>query len=65
MDYFRRTLLSILSAGPVPQHIGFVMDGNRRYARQRNQEVQEGHYAGFQALRKVDTFCPAELRLLL
>lgn len=59
MDYFKQTLLSILSAGPVPQHIGLVMDGNRRYARQRNQQVQEGHYAGFQALRKVGASHPA------
>jgi len=55
MDYFKRTLIGILSAGPVPQHIGFVMDGNRRYARQRNQQVQEGHSAGFQSLRNVGT----------
>lgn len=55
MDYFKHTILAILSSGPVPQHVGFVMDGNRRYARRRNEQVQQGHQAGFQALRRVGT----------
>ncbi|KAF8323210.1 dehydrodolichyl diphosphate synthetase [Clavulina sp. PMI_390] len=57
MDYFNRTIISILTAGPIPQHISFIMDGNRRYARQRNQEAQMGHYAGFESLKKTLEVC--------
>jgi hypothetical protein len=49
----QRLLIRILSAGPVPKHVAFIMDGNRRYARRRNQKVQYGHRLGFVALRRV------------
>ena len=57
---FRRGLIKVLAAGPVPQHIAFVMDGNRRYARQRNMAIKQGHTDGFNALRQV---CPSLLSL--
>lgn len=47
----------ILQTGPVPQHIGFVMDGNRRFARQRNIELKEGHSAGFESMARVLEMC--------
>lgn len=46
-------LLAVLRAGPVPQHVAFVMDGNRRYARRQHKVVWEGHADGFEALRRV------------
>jgi ditrans,polycis-polyprenyl diphosphate synthase len=46
-------LLYLLSLGPMPRHVGFVMDGNRRYARGRGKRVAEGHSDGFQSLRRV------------
>jgi ditrans,polycis-polyprenyl diphosphate synthase len=46
-------LLAILAAGPIPQHIAFVMDGNRRYARMNHMKIQQGHTDGFSALRRV------------
>ena len=46
-------LLKILAAGPIPNHVAFVMDGNRRYARINHKEVQQGHSEGFIALRRV------------
>jgi ditrans,polycis-polyprenyl diphosphate synthase len=52
-------LLTILSAGPIPNHVAFVMDGNRRYARRNNKNVQQGHSDGFVALKRVrHTFLP-------
>jgi len=56
-DVLPRILLSVLAAGPVPQHIGFVMDGNRRYARMHQKRVQEGHYDGFHALHSILDVC--------
>jgi len=50
-------MLNILAAGPIPKHIAFVMDGNRRYARMNHKEVQQGHGDGFIALRRVLEVC--------
>ena len=49
----RNFLLRILAAGPIPKHVAFVMDGNRRYARKNQLAVQEGHSEGYVALRRV------------
>ncbi len=46
-------LLTVLAAGPLPKHVAFVMDGNRRYARRQHQAVSQGHSDGFAALRRV------------
>ena len=30
----------------VPNHIGIIMDGNRRWAKEKNKKTIEGHLAG-------------------
>jgi ditrans,polycis-polyprenyl diphosphate synthase len=49
-------ILGALRQGPVPQHVAFVMDGNRRYARSHHKEVIEGHNLGFEALARVRNY---------
>lgn len=39
--------------GPMPKHIAFIMDGNRRYAKKCQVEQQEGHSQGFNKLAEV------------
>ncbi|VDM06897.1 unnamed protein product [Wuchereria bancrofti] len=47
-----------LTFGPIPEHIAFIMDGNRRYARrQRYSSFAEGHRKGFDKLTKVMQWC--------
>ena len=53
VDFLTRLVIFILSSGPVPKHVAFVMDGNRRYAKHKKVEVAEGHVEGFGALRRV------------
>lgn len=53
VDFLTRLVIFILSSGPVPTHVAFVMDGNRRYAKHKKVEVAEGHVEGFGALRRV------------
>jgi ditrans,polycis-polyprenyl diphosphate synthase len=49
----RELLLGALRQGPIPQHIAFVMDGNRRFAKSHGIETIEGHHLGFEALARV------------
>ena len=49
----RELLIGALRQGPIPQHVAFVMDGNRRFARSHRIETVEGHNLGFEALAKV------------
>ena len=37
----------------IPKHIGIIMDGNRRWAKQRGLTTAQGHRAGFDALMKI------------
>ena len=36
----------------IPNHVGIIMDGNRRWARERNLPTLEGHLKGYEKLRK-------------
>lgn len=37
----------------IPVHVGIIMDGNRRWAKQKGLEVKEGHKEGVEALERV------------
>ena len=37
----------------IPRHIGFIMDGNRRWAKRAGKTTMEGHLAGQKTLRDV------------
>ena len=39
--------------GAVPRHVAIIMDGNRRWARQRGVSEAEGHSAGVDAIRPI------------
>jgi undecaprenyl diphosphate synthase len=50
----------ILTASPspiLPQHIAIIMDGNRRWAKNRFMPAALGHAAGAKRVRKVVEFC--------
>lgn len=53
LNWLRELLIGALKQGPVPKHVAFVMDGNRRYARTHRIETVEGHHLGFEALARV------------
>ncbi|KAI9506259.1 cis-prenyltransferase [Coemansia spiralis] len=55
---FNKLLVRILKQGPIPQHVAFIMDGNRRFARKSQMaSVSSGHFAGFQNLSNVLEWC--------
>lgn len=41
----------------LPRHIGIIMDGNGRWAKQRGLPRSVGHKAGAETFRKIATFC--------
>lgn len=57
--FFRSCLFRVLRVGPIPDHIAFVMDGNRRYAKKKQLHVHQaaGHDAGFLALVLMMIYC--------
>lgn len=53
ISFLSRLYLAVLASGPIPKHVAFVMDGNRRFARLRNRQVVHGHEQGFESLKNV------------
>jgi ditrans,polycis-polyprenyl diphosphate synthase len=45
--------IHILQHGKIPQHVAFIMDGNRRYARKLGMHTGHGHVKGFDKLYQV------------
>ena len=43
----------------IPYHIGIIIDGNRRWARQRGLPALEGHRQGLEKVKKVIKWCKA------
>ncbi len=51
---YERRLASELAGGPMPRHVGVILDGNRRYAEERGLgDASVGHAAG---ARRIDPF---------
>jgi len=41
----------------IPNHIAFIVDGNRRWARERGLPTLEGHRRGFNVMKRVVGWC--------
>jgi undecaprenyl diphosphate synthase len=41
----------------MPQHIAIIMDGNRRWAKERGIDTKEGHKAGAENLENIAKYC--------
>ncbi|XP_029427078.1 dehydrodolichyl diphosphate synthase complex subunit DHDDS isoform X2 [Rhinatrema bivittatum] len=57
LTIIERLCANILKAGPMPKHVAFIMDGNRRYAQKCHVERQEGHSQGFEKLAETLRWC--------
>lgn len=49
--------IRLLKCGPVPRHVAFIMDGNRRYARKARLETIDGHKEGFDRMTQMLEWC--------
>ncbi|XP_075051874.1 dehydrodolichyl diphosphate synthase complex subunit DHDDS [Mixophyes fleayi] len=57
LSLVERLCANVLKAGPMPKHVAFIMDGNRRYAQKCHVERQEGHSQGFEKLAETLRWC--------
>jgi len=46
-----------LDMANIPQHIGIIMDGNRRWAAKKGLTINQGHEAGTKVLEKIIEYC--------
>jgi ditrans,polycis-polyprenyl diphosphate synthase len=51
-NWTQRVATGVLVQGPIPKHIAFIMDGNRRFSRRHGIEFKEGHLLGGVALER-------------
>ncbi|MEX1163662.1 MAG: isoprenyl transferase [Nitriliruptor sp.] len=55
---YERSLVRQLAGAPLPQHVGVILDGNRRFARERGlAHVADGHLAGAQRIEPFLGWC--------
>lgn len=43
----------------IPKHIGIIMDGNRRWAKEKGLPTLEGHRRGYEKIKEVGDWCSA------
>ncbi|KAI4330411.1 hypothetical protein MLD38_028701 [Melastoma candidum] len=56
-ESMRKCIFKVLSVGPIPVHVAFIMDGNRRYAMKHRLSEGDGHKAGFMNLCHILRHC--------
>lgn len=44
-----------MSDSVIPNHVGYILDGNRRWARKHGLPVYEGHLAGYNTIKEIIT----------
>ena len=55
---YEHKLDKAVRSGPIPQHIGIIMDGNRRYAKEfLDSDIDEGHRLGEKKIESVMDWC--------
>jgi short-chain Z-isoprenyl diphosphate synthase len=62
-SFYNRRLLEKLQRGPLPGHVGVILDGNRRFAREMGyHDVSDGHRAGAKKIDELLEWC-ADLKI--
>lgn len=57
LGFMKDILIAAIKTGPMPKHIAFIMDGNRRCAKSRELKLREGHSAGAETLINTIDLC--------
>ena len=51
--WYEALILGVLKEGPIPNHLAFIMDGNRRFAKQRGLSKEMGTEFGAKSLNRI------------
>jgi short-chain Z-isoprenyl diphosphate synthase len=54
---YERRLMASLEPGSIPRHVGVMLDGNRRWARQLGATASEGHRKGADKIQDLLAWC--------
>ncbi|MHA1680565.1 MAG: polyprenyl diphosphate synthase [Promethearchaeota archaeon] len=54
---YEKRLKKEIRDGPMPHHIGLILDGNRRYAQKYGKDADWGHYMGYEKVRELLRWC--------
>ena len=54
---YERRLLKAVKSAPLPRHLGMILDGNRRFARQSGLPISKGHELGASKAEEVLDWC--------
>jgi ditrans,polycis-polyprenyl diphosphate synthase len=57
LSCLEKLAIKVLRKGHVPEHIAFIMDGNRRYAKNEKKKALSGHEEGTRTLKKCLLYC--------
>nr|CAD7591093.1 unnamed protein product [Timema genevievae] len=57
LNYLQKFCIRVIQCGPIPKHVAFIMDGNRRFAQKSNMKKIEGHSRGFDKLAETLQWC--------
>lgn len=57
LTWFQLLCIRILKCGPMPKHIAFIMDGNRRFAEKNMMRKVDGHRSGFVKMSETLQWC--------
>lgn len=58
LTWIQRFAVRVIKCGPVPSHVAFIMDGNRRFATKTHlKNKTDGHVKGFDKLAEALQWC--------
>src|SRR5580700_3907983 len=55
--FYESRLNSQIANGPIPGHIGIILDGNRRWAQNRSLTIDMGHVQGADVVERLLDWC--------
>mgnify|MGYP000132625750 CR=1 FL=1 len=57
LNALERLALGVMKEGHIPEHIAFIMDGNRRFAKHKQSQAMSGHQEGALTLKRCLLYC--------
>jgi len=55
--FYQHRLKKEIKDGPMPNHIGIILDGNRRFAKKYGMDANWGHMMGYEKVREMLDWC--------